>query len=165
METWKKLNGYGRDYEVSDYGNVRYIDFDGSIVSVKQTKLYNGYKKVNLRVKKGVFKTGLVHRLVGECFLDKRDGEDSINHKDFDKENNHISNLEWCDCAYNVNYSKSNRKFIETRNVHKIKDGKIIQTYHSGYLAAKENGIKVSGVYSCCRGQRKNYKGYEWKYE
>ena len=95
MENWKKLSGYGRDYEVSDCGNVRYVDFDGTITSVKQTKLNNGYKKVNLRVKKGVFTTGLVHRLVGECFLEKEDGNEEINHMDCNKENNNLSYRDW----------------------------------------------------------------------
>ena len=64
----------------------------------------NGYKVVGLN-RDGKVKNHYVHRLVAAAFLEKPDGKDYINHKDYNRGNNHVSNLEWTTAKENTNYS------------------------------------------------------------
>ena len=71
-----------------------------------------------------------VHRLVAQAFLENPNGFDEINHKDKNTENNRVENLEWCDHAYNVNYSKA-KKVLQFDF-----DGTLLATYSSIVVAA-----------------------------
>ena len=115
MEEWKNVIGYEGLYEVSDKGNVRNVRRN---TLLKLTKTYYGYIQVNL-YKNGI-RTGLrVHRLVAQAFLPNPDNLPEINHKDEDKTNNRVDNLEWCDRKYNNNYGDRLEKSINK----KIKNG------------------------------------------
>lgn len=67
----------------------------------------SGYKRVNLYVD-GVVVKKLVHRLVAEAFIPKISGLDYVNHKDGDKMNNVVSNLEWCTSSFNQHHAYDN---------------------------------------------------------
>ena len=109
MEEWKAVPGYEGLYEVSNKGNVR---------NVRRNKLLRlqknqGYIKVWL-YKNGIV-TGLrVHRLVAQAFIPNPDNLLEVNHKDEDKTNNSVDNLEWCTRKYNVNYGTRNIRMRET---------------------------------------------------
>lgn len=68
-----------------------------------------GYKFVILGKK-----TCYVHRLVAEAFIPNPDNLQQINHIDEQKDNNAVSNLEWCSIKYNINYGNRKKKFSET---------------------------------------------------
>jgi len=59
------------------------------------TTNHNGYKKVSLKGKDGKLKTFRVHRLVAEAFISNPDNKPTVNHKDKNKNNNNVTNLEW----------------------------------------------------------------------
>jgi len=113
-EIWKYIPGYEGLYKISNYGVIYAIKW-------KKTKKLrinkDGYYIVTLS-KNDKKKTYLVHRLVAETFIDKKNckkwGNDNIykyilvNHKDENKLNNKADNLEWCTNKYNVMYSKKN---------------------------------------------------------
>ena len=119
-ELWAPVKGYEGIYEVSNTGRVRALDrkieqenSHGTGTVVRKLKGQemtpfdngNGYKAVGLKTG-GNVKNHYVHRLVAEAFLEKPKGKDFINHKDFDRGNNNVSNLEWVTQKENVDYSK-----------------------------------------------------------
>ena len=120
MEIWKDVVGYEGYYQVSNLGAVRSLDrvkksgsghhvIKGKVLKTK--KETNGYLRVSLSVN-GVKKLESVHRLVAKAFIPNDDSENlTINHKDCNKENNRVENLEWCKQAENNRHARENVKF------------------------------------------------------
>lgn len=112
-EIWKAVKGYEGLYEVSNLGNVRSLDRpfknkQGIAISKGRilTPFYEekkGYYQVRL-AKNGKNKTYRIHRLVALAFLENPLDYTDVNHKDEDKTNNNVDNLEWCTRKYNNNY-------------------------------------------------------------
>lgn len=123
-EIWKPIEGYEGLYEVSSYGRVKrlggYDRFNRKKVSKILKLSYNnsGYYIVHLW-KNGFRKSKLLHRLVAETFIPNIDNLPQVNHKDENKSNNRVDNLEWCTAKYNSNYGTS----IERRKVKMINNG------------------------------------------
>ena len=119
MEEWKSIPGYEGLYEVSNLGRVkrikRYDRFNHKIVSklLKPSYNTNGYYIVQLS-NNGFKKSKLVHRLVAQLFIPNPDNLPQVNHKDEDKTNNIVDNLEWCDSKYNNNYGTLQQRRIQT---------------------------------------------------
>ena len=123
MEIWKDIAGYAGIYQVSNMGNVRslrredikckqgYRALNGRQLRPAQDK--KGYLMVSLN-KNGQSKTRRVHRLVAETFIANPDKLPQVNHKDENKCNNNIDNLEWCTPSYNTNYGKGNKSRSDT---------------------------------------------------
>ena len=109
-EIWKDKKDYEGHYQVSNCGRVKSIKFGKEIILKQNIK--GGYYSVVLS-KNGILKNYLVHRLVAEAFLDNPDNLPQVNHKDECKTNNIVSNLEWCDRKYNVNYGSRNKRAAE----------------------------------------------------
>lgn len=119
-EVWKSVVGYEGYYEVSDLGRVRSLDrttLRDNRHGKQPTKIKGrimkqgvraGYPYVNLCVN-NFRKKRPVHRLVAEAFLGT--GEE-VNHKDGNKLNNHINNLEWCTRAENHIHALENGLFV-----------------------------------------------------
>ena len=107
-EIWKNIAGYEGLYEVSSFGRVRSLRF-GKTKILKPGKNKKGYLRVSL-CKNGKQKTFFVHRLVAQAFLENPQNLPQINHKDENKQNNRLENLEWCSCDYNNNYGTRNER-------------------------------------------------------
>lgn len=112
MEIWKDIKGYEGVYQVSNYGNVRSLKkwdlnkraFIDAETLIKPTDNGNGYDIIGLRIitkRKNFY----VHRLVAETFIDNPMGLKYVNHKDYDKKNNCVDNLEWCTQKDNIAHS------------------------------------------------------------
>lgn len=135
QEIWRDVIGYEEQYQVSDLGNIRskdrtIIDCLGRKRALKSHKIRIqtskiGYKQVLLH-KYGKTRTRLVHRLVAEAFIPKTEADkNEINHKDENKANNIVDNLEWCDHKYNINFGtrteKTSKKVYQyTKNKKKL---------------------------------------------
>lgn len=117
-EEWKPIKGYEGFYEISNRGRVKRIkqlrEIGHSPNRIRKfydvDRLLNpwdnghGYKVISL-IKDGRRKNHYVHRLVGEHFIPNPYNLEEINHKDFNRANNRVENLEWCDRSYNAYYS------------------------------------------------------------
>ena len=124
MEEWRAVPGYEGLYEVSNIGNVRNVRRN-KLLRLQKTN--NGYIRVVLS-KNGIKTAFQVHRIAAQAFIPNPDNLPQINHKDEDKTNNNVTNLEWCDAKYNNNYGSRKDKARDT----KIKNG-----YYTG-LSKKE---------------------------
>lgn len=122
-EVWKKINDR---YAVSSFGNVKSLDLRG-LDSRGRTKfkkgvmlslngLRNGYPVVNI-TGYGNRKQHKVHQLVAKFFIPNPDNLPCINHKDGNKQNNHVENLEWCTQQYNCLHAFRVLKRDVVRNV------------------------------------------------
>lgn len=120
-ETWKDIKGYESLYKVSNFGRVKSLvrkDSLGRNIGSKILKSsYDkyGYKIVSLY--KNHKKTTLkVHRLVAKSFIPNPYDLPQINHKDEDRANNKVNNLEWCTAKYNSNYGNRTKNNIANNN-------------------------------------------------
>ena len=153
------------NYTVDEIGTVR--NKDGLILS---QRTYSGYKCVGLW-KNGVGKIEKVHRLVAEAFIPNPNNLPCVNHKDENKLNNCVSNLEWCDYSYNNNYGNNAplKKMAEARRKKVAMcdpNGNVIAIFNSATEAGIHTGINQGNISKCCLG-RPNYLtagGYVWKF-
>ena len=133
-EIWKAIPGFEGIYEVSDLGGVRSLDrvvtykdgriarFKGKVLKSRITK--DGYFQVQLS-KGDNPKTIKIHRLVAEVFIPNPHRLSEVNHKDEDKTNNDVSNLEWCSHEYNSRYGTRGQRIAK-------KHGKPLMAYVPG---------------------------------
>lgn len=115
-QIWKDISGYEGKYQVSNTGKVRSLNYQGTKGKVVRLKLYNnnhGYMMIELN-KNGKKKKYSVHRLVALAFIPNPNNYPIINHKDENKTNNTVWNLEWCTPKYNINYGNCRKKISES---------------------------------------------------
>lgn len=127
-EEWKDISGYEGLYQVSNFGRVKSLErkvINGSVSKrlskekfLKLSKITNGYLQVNLSKQNRVEKK-LVHRLVMETFCPRDDMLLKYNgvylvqvdHINYNKEDNALSNLQWLSCKENIRKSVDKREF------------------------------------------------------
>ena len=111
MEEWRDIKGYEGKYKISSYGKVKSLKHkDEKLLKPSYDK--DGYKQVIL-CNNGKGKKWFIHRLVAIHFLPNPNNLPQVNHKDEDKANNVVENLEWCTCKYNINYGTAKNKKSE----------------------------------------------------
>ena len=146
----KDIKGYEGLYGITSCGKV------WSYRSNKFLKPYDngkGYLYVKL-CKDGKMKPYRVHRLVADAYLPNPDNLSQVNHKDENKANNALSNLEWCDAAYNNNYSQAKKvQCVETGEV-----------FNSITKAAEAINRSTGNICNCLAGRRKTTGGFHWRY-
>ena len=161
-EIWKPVKGYEELYEVSNYGRVKSLRYN-KILKTCINKY--GYERVSLHDGKSHDKT--VHRLVACAFIPNPYNLPQINHKDENKLNNCVDNLEWCTNSYNLNYGHRLEKAIEKKKVHILQFTKDMDfvCYHNSIVdaASSVNGL-ASNICSCCKQTIKRAYGYVWRY-
>lgn len=177
-EIWKPVKNYEGLYEVSNLGNVRSVDrvvvysngrkhfLKGQIL--KPVKNQDGYLFLWL-FKDSKRKTFKVHRIIMNTFVPNPSNLPQINHKDEDKTNNCVENLEWCDSKYNINYGTRIQRVTEkcskaVLQIDKEKDV-IISEYPSTQEAARKLKICQSNISACCKGKRETAGGFKWSYK
>lgn len=176
MEIWKDIEGYDGHYSVSNLGRVRsnerfYEMPNGSLkhlptIIMKETTSGCGYKRVKLLLN-GKPKIMLVHRLVALAFIPNPNNYRCVNHKDENKQNNNVNNLEWCTHKYNSNYGTAIercRKKCWKPIIQYTPDGKEVRRWNSIIEASQTLNVCKKGISSACRGKYHTSGGYIWKF-
>ena len=176
-EIWKDIKDYEGLYQVSNLSRVRSLERwemlkngysryrKGRILKTHIDKY--GYERVML-YKDGKQKLKQVHRLVAEAFLPNPDNLPQVNHKDENPLNNVVSNLEWCNSKYNINFGTRNERVAEKLSKPVLQytlDGEFVREWDSAIQAEREGGFNNRHIISVCKGKRPHHKGYIWKYK
>ena len=160
-------------YQVSNLGNILSLNYrnTGRAELMNPWEDKDGYLKIGLRKNR---KTDfiLVHRLVAQTFLPNPDNLPQVNHKDENKANNRVENLEWCDGKYNHNYGTINQRSSKANTNGKLSKpvlqlsltGELIREYPSANECGR-NGFERSGVIRCCNGKQKTHRGFKFIYK
>ena len=110
QEIWKDVIGYEGIYQISNFGKLKSFkkDKNGRILSNVNK---NGWYLTVVLSKSGnkEIKTMRIHRMVAEYFIPNPDNKPEVNHKDMNKQNNHVDNLEWCTRKENGQHSRLNK--------------------------------------------------------
>ena len=164
-EIWKDIKGYEGLYQVSNLGKVKRLVGKGCKKErIIKPNLVRGYCQVRLS-KDGIVKPLYLHRIILETFnpvegMDKLD----CNHRDENKENNCLNNLEWLSRKENLNYGTRNERAAATlsKAVRCIDDKKL---YPSMREASRQTEINIGSISACCRGKQKSAGGLHWMLE
>lgn len=160
-EIWMDCKGYP-NYQISSLGRVWSKKRQ---IYLKPSKNTSGYLQVSLYTDNGKIKRELIHRLVAIAFLENPNKYPCVNHKDENKENNNITNLEWCSRSYNINYGKRNEIAgkANSKAVRCIETGII---YPSGRACAEALGTTADIVSKVLHGKSgcKTVNGYHLEF-
>lgn len=178
-EIWKDVVGYEGIYQVSNLGRIKTLNYYGKTNReeiMKFSKRKDGYLGVHLS-KNGKALTKTVHRIVATAFIPNPDNLEMVNHKDENRANNCVDNLEWCSRSYNQTYSidkHPKRKKVFGDNfikngentspftkkgiphkynvpvVQKNENGEIIKQYNNAAEAGYINGYNSGNIIIAC---------------
>ena len=165
-EIWCPIKGFENIYEVSDQGRVKSVGY-GKERILKPGRDGSGYLQVNL-CKNGEKKMCKVHRLVAQTFTPNPDNLPQVNHKDENKENNSVQNLEWCDSKYNINYGNRNQMVsikLSKPVLQYTKSGVFVREWKSARDVQRNLGYFNNNISNCCNGRYKYAYDFIWKYK
>lgn len=178
-EEWRDVVGFEGLYLVSNYGRVKTIPHihkcndkhgcDMQVVVKEKIKkaVDNGHGYLTVRLSIGnKSKSKYIHRLVAKAFIPNPNSFPQVNHKDENKNNNCVYNLEWCTSHYNNCYGTAKSRMLKTMkenghiraiDVYDL-NGVFLKTYETAYHIERD-GLSRRGVYNVCRGRSRSYKG------
>ena len=171
-EIWKDIEGYEGLYQVSNLGRVKNIKRNRLLKPLSDNT--GGYLRVCLYDKNLKMSHKSVHRLVAKAFISNPNNLECVNHKDEDKTNNVVSNLEWCTTKHNNSYGTRNERVSKTM-LGKYKNGSLFcrcrpiknsitgEEFYSIREAARRNGISATHIGRIAQGKRKSKK-YKFEY-
>lgn len=139
-EIWKDIEGYEGLYQISNTGKVKSLKRKYKTKKcdeiIKSPSLASrGYFRLPL-CKEGKVKYFYIHRLVAQAFIPNPENLPQVNHKDENKLNNNVTNLEWCTHTYNMNYGNINiKRYLSNASRYLTKQGR-------NDIAIKINEIK-----------------------
>lgn len=155
-ENFKEINGFNGKYLIGDHGTVVSTEFRNNITTkkrhkkIKATDNGNGYQIVFLG-NNGKRERHYVHRLVAEAFLPKAEGKDVVNHKDWNKRNNAVENLEWCTQKENIKHSADRMRHPKAKCKPTSTGHKYISIYRSRgkqYYRLQIKSMKVCKLFA-----------------
>ena len=180
-EVWKDVKGYEGYYKISNTGKVKSLTrrlwngvgyFTKPEAILKPNPQVSGYLNVHL-YKNKKRRPFAIHRLVAKHFIGFPKNEEHVNHKDGDKTNNHIENLEWVTRKENTRHAMEtglwNPKAIKGTYGIEVKqydlDGRYLKSYPSASIAGEQFSKHASSAISkVCKDERKTAYGYKWEY-
>lgn len=188
MEIWKDINGYYGFYQVSNIGNVRSLnrvvprEGKGSLRLKGHLKLSTvnnrGYYSTTL-CKNGIYRHFAIHCLVARAFIENLENKEYVNHKDGNKLNNCVSNLEWNTMsennkhAYDTGLKKGsalglygiNNPSSKSICMVDINTNEIIREYPAIHDAARKLNLSATGICAAIKGRSNSCGGFKWIYK
>ena len=182
-ERWKDIENYEGLYQISDIGRVRSLErevWNGRVYYLIQGRVLKFYlEKGNRYFTVGLWKDGKcitnrIHIIVGKHFIANPEGKPEINHKNGDKTDNRVENLEWVTAKENSQHAIKtglNTQGISVIGINLETNKRIIFSSMSDaarYL--RKNGYSKAGsgdISSCCSNKKGNYSayGHKWEYQ
>ena len=184
-EEWRTIEGTDDKYSVSNLGNVKRNEHYTIVSPTSQhpngAKMFYEEKEVKGYIDKEGYRivylqasdkkiTKKVHRLVAEAFIPNPNNLSQVNHKDENRLNNSVQNLEWCDAKYNANHGTRKdklRKISGIRIAQYDLSGNLIKIWDSMSQASQYFGTKTTScIRRVCKKEpgRNTYKGFIWRY-
>lgn len=181
-EIWKAIEGYEGLYQVSNLGRVRSLgrtiqrrtrwgttadySVEGKILKILSSSYNACY--VHLFDMNGKSTNHKVHRLVAQAFIPNPNNLSDVNHKDENRKNNNVENLEWMSHVDNCNYGTRNERSKTKRSkpVQQLDaDENVVAEYPSTIEAERVTGTSRYQIRMCCNGKYKTAGGYRWKFK
>ena len=168
MEIWKDIKNYEGYYQVSNFGNIRSLHKRNKY-NLMKLPIKRGYYQIGLR-KDGTRKFCQVHRLVAQAFIDNPLNLPQVNHKDENKLNNIVDNLEWCTVSYNncygtrlerVSNSCKNKRPVLYYDINK----NLIAEYPSLSEASRITKVRASEIVRSCKKTKTAPRKYIFRYK
>lgn len=155
--------------DIIGYEGLYAVTSCGKVYSYRSKKFLKPHKDKGGYLYVGLYKGGeresyKIHRLVAEAYLPNPEELPQVNHKDENKENNALPNLEWCDQSYNSNYGSRNERMAKSLSK-PIFCEELNKTFDGAHAAARELGLDNSHIIKCCKGKRKTTGGYHFRYQ
>lgn len=177
-EEWRDVKGWEGKYQVSSYGRVRSVPRKVKVHAfgkgwgeretkcvILSTGRWMGYPTVELKDRsKGMRSRQLVHRLIAEVFIPNPENKPQVNHKNGNRADNMLSNLEWCTRSENCQH-RNHVLGVETPNKGKVKCVETGVVYKNGKEASRQTGICYCSINRAANNKPK-YKtagGYHWE--
>lgn len=173
-----------RAYQIPDFPNY-YVTDTGDVYSTNYRRMGSnkklapetcktGYKRVSL-LKDGHATRRYIHRLVAEAFIPNPDGKPQVNHKNGNKADNRIENLEWATHVENARHAFQilgirsvpfvKRVFPQPKPVLQFKDGVLVAEFKSTCEASRMTGVPQSLIVDNCNKKRLKGCGFQWIYK
>lgn len=180
-EEWRDVQDYEGVYQVSNYGRIKRVEHTKVYKSANQSGKFMAHYRYDAMILKPCFDSGgyiqihlcrhqkkrwtKIHRLVAEAFLPNPDNLPQVNHKDGNKENSRLDNLEWVSMSDNMQHAyKTGLNFGRVKAILQFDlNGNFVQEFKSITEAAKAVDRNPSSIQSHLKGKTTQCGGYMWK--
>jgi len=166
-EVWKPIEEMGGLYEISNIGNIRSLR-NGKVRTVKKCVSTKGYYFVHITINKFTFRRK-IHRLVAMAFIENPLNKPQVNHKDLNKLNNSIENLEWVTAKENIHHALLNGCYKNDKNFWGTRKPVIGFNITNGYIIESESkkacslmGFNRNLVANVCSGKMESHRRYKF---
>ena len=158
---WREVKEYNH-YEVNQFGEIRHRIRK----KILKPRINNGYQYVNFKIN-GKNINFSVHRIVANAFIPNPNGYTEVNHKDYNRSNNCVDNLEWVSSSQNKYHAflKEENKKSRGKAVNQYtEEGILIKTFDTITEAAQALGCCVAAISNCCLRRTKTSQGFLWSF-
>lgn len=176
-EIWKDIVGFEGIYQVSNLGRVKSLErtirnkgtksgfyhISEKILSPRKNINRHGYYEISLK-QNGKEKRFKLHRLVAIAFIPNPNNLPQVNHKDGNKDNNTVNNLEWCTDKENKKHAWENNLCSSSHRKRKVRCIQTGQIFESVVDASKKIPCDRRGLFRVLSGEKQQIKGYSFEY-
>lgn len=160
-EIWKDVKGFENNYMISNTG-LLYSKKAKRILCTHPNG--DGYLSFHASTKEGSH-TLRIHRLVASHFLENDSKRKCVNHKDGNKRNNNVDNLEWCTYKENAEHAIKHKLRKGIKPVIQLKNGEKVNEFESIREASRQTNIDSRRICHNLKGHIKQTDGYTWIYK